>query len=119
MTKAKQILEFARELEANKTDWINAHNSIFGPGGKATELFTNQQDRTAFAQTEEFANVWEIINRLKKSAGATHVDDSGKFNLRLPVSLHSALKHEAEEEGVSLNQLCLAKLSVSLKAAMR
>lgn len=37
---------------------------------------------------------------------------SGKFNLRLPKSLHARLAMEAEKEGVSLNQYALYKLSM-------
>ncbi len=37
---------------------------------------------------------------------------SGKFNLRLPKSLHKKLAEEAEDEGISLNQLALYKLSL-------
>ena len=37
---------------------------------------------------------------------------SGKFNVRLPKSLHQRLAIQAEEEGVSLNQLVLYKLSL-------
>jgi len=40
---------------------------------------------------------------------------SGKFVVRLPRSLHAALIAEAEREGVSLNQLCVAKLAVQLQ----
>lgn len=36
---------------------------------------------------------------------------SGKFNLRLPKSLHKYLAEQAEEENVSLNQYILYKLS--------
>ena len=36
---------------------------------------------------------------------------SGKFNVRLPKSLHQRLTIEAENEGVSLNQLVLYKLA--------
>lgn len=38
---------------------------------------------------------------------------SGKFNLRLPKSLHKRLAMEASQEGVSLNQYALYKLSQS------
>ena len=43
------------------------------------------------------------------------VDDSqysGKFVLRLPKSLHARLAMEAEQEGVSLNQYALYRLSI-------
>ncbi len=38
-------------------------------------------------------------------------DFSGKFNVRLPKSLHQRLAIEANNEGVSLNQLVLYKLA--------
>jgi predicted HicB family RNase H-like nuclease len=38
-------------------------------------------------------------------------DYSGKFNVRLPKSLHQQLVIEANKEGVSLNQLVLYKLA--------
>lgn len=37
---------------------------------------------------------------------------SGKFNLRIPRSLHERLAIEAKKEGVSLNQYALYKLSL-------
>ena len=33
----------------------------------------------------------------------------------IPQSLHAALLKEADQEGVSLNQLCVAKLSLQLR----
>lgn len=38
-------------------------------------------------------------------------DYSGKFNVRIPRTLHRVLAEEAEEEGVSLNQLIVSILS--------
>ena len=37
---------------------------------------------------------------------------SGKFVVRLPKSLHRRLAYEAEQEGISLNQYTLYKLSI-------
>jgi predicted HicB family RNase H-like nuclease len=42
---------------------------------------------------------------------------SGRKQVRLPSSLHAALEREAVDEGVSLNQLVVAKLAVQLKTA--
>ncbi len=39
-------------------------------------------------------------------------DYSGKFNVRLPKSLHQRLAIEADREGVSLNTLVLYKLAL-------
>jgi predicted HicB family RNase H-like nuclease len=37
--------------------------------------------------------------------------ESGRFLLRLPRSLHRDLKDEARREGMSLNTLCVTKLA--------
>lgn len=41
-------------------------------------------------------------------------DYSGKFNVRVPKSLHKALVEKAKEENISLNQLILYHLSRSI-----
>jgi hypothetical protein len=48
-------------------------------------------------------------------AGPQRRECRGKFNVRLPKSLHAALAGEAEAEGVSLNQLVVAKLALHLQ----
>jgi predicted HicB family RNase H-like nuclease len=40
--------------------------------------------------------------------------ESGRFLLRLPRSLHRDLKDEARREGMSLNTLCVTKLAKPL-----
>lgn len=42
---------------------------------------------------------------------------SGRFNLRIPKSLHRRLAMRAKEEGVSLNQLAMYLLANGLKTA--
>lgn len=44
---------------------------------------------------------------------------SGKFNVRVPKSLHRALTEEAEAEGVSLNMLIVSHLSKAHSSAGR
>lgn len=54
-----------------------------------------------------------IANAIERREPLPHVQRafSGKLNLRLPQSLHARLAREAEREGVSLNQLIVAKLA--------
>jgi len=69
---------------------------------------------------EVFANIYEAMEgwiEVKLEAGfpvplPIDIENySGKFVLRLPKSLHAKLAKEAEQEGVSLNQYALYKLS--------
>lgn len=53
----------------------------------------------------------KIENGLPVAVPERMEDYSGKFNVRLPKSLHQRLAIEASREGVSLNQLVLYKLA--------
>ena len=65
----------------------------------------------------EFKAIRELINQVRDRTGLIEgatPKKSGKFVVRLPRSLHAALEAEAEREGVSLNQLVVAKLSIQM-----
>ncbi len=77
---------------------------------------TVKDDRTAFVKTDVYTKIDELIHSLPAGETAkAPADVSGKMLLRVPKSIHASLMAEAEAEGISLNQLCLAKLSVQLQ----
>ena len=53
----------------------------------------------------------KLENNLRIPLPESAEDYSGKFNVRLPKSLHQRLAIEANNEGVSLHQLVLYKLA--------
>lgn len=53
----------------------------------------------------------KLENGLPISIPERTEDYSGKFNVKLPKSLHRRLAMEANREGISLNQLVLYKLA--------
>jgi predicted HicB family RNase H-like nuclease len=96
--------------------WVEANDAIYGPGGPFARLFPSAKDRTAFAKTKESRQIDQLIDSLPEPAvGPQRAEYSGKFNVRIPKSLHAALASEAEAEGVSLNQLVVAKLALHLQ----
>ncbi len=123
-SKAKQALAFAQERAAAAQTWIELHNAMFGIGGKCTELFPTESERTGFCQTPEFAEIMKLIDtRRAETGGAAELADrlskaNGSVSVRMPRSIHAALLAEADAEGVSLNQLCVAKLAVQLRAVV-
>lgn len=124
--RAKALLEFARQLAGNGgMDWLKANNLVFGPGGKAAELFPSRADRVALAGLPVFDQINAALGSLptpKPTRGRAGVKSpesaSGKILVRVPKSMHAQLLREAEAEGVSLNQLCVAKLALQLGALM-
>lgn len=122
--RAKEALAFARERAKTAENWIDLHNALFGIGGRLVELFPAESDRTAFARTGEYTEIMELIEGLRGERGdPAPISElvsraNGVINVRLPRTIHAALLAEAEAEGVSLNQLCVAKLCVQLRAAV-
>lgn len=120
-----EVLRYARRLRDKGLTWIEVSNALFGPGGKLTELCPTEDDRAALAKLSGFQQILRVIDEARDDDGdpSGTVGDwmstaSGTTTLRIPKSLHAALLAEAEAEGISLNQLCLAKLAVQLRAAV-
>ena len=122
--RATEALAYTEQLaNTGHYNWVEANNALFGPGGQITTLFPTREDRLAFSRTEVYKTISKRLESLPKpplQSGASAVrspdDVNGAILLRLPKSLHAALFAEAEAEGVSLNQLCISKLMVQLRA---
>jgi predicted HicB family RNase H-like nuclease len=116
-SRAQELLTRARKLaETPGITWVEVNNAIYGPGGPFARLFPGVKDRAAFAKTEQSRQIDGLIDSLPEPpVGPQRREYSGKFNVRVPKSLHAALASEAEAEGVSLNQLVLAKLALHLQ----
>jgi hypothetical protein len=116
-SRAQELLTLGRQLAATPgLTWVEANNAVYGPGGPFARLFPSARDRVAFARTEESRELDQLIDGLPEPpVGPQRREYSGKFNVRVPKSLHAALAREAEAEGVSLNQLVVAKLALHLR----
>ena len=114
---AAQLLQIAKEAATRCEHWEDLHNAVYGVGGSFSQLFSTPTARVAFSKSPEHAAIRELIQSLPGRSGkdSSAEDYSGKILLRIPRSLHAALVHEAEAEGVSLNQLLVAKISAQLR----
>jgi hypothetical protein len=117
-SRAQELLTLVRKLaETPGLTWVEANNAVYGPGGPCARLFPSAKDRVAFSKLEESGHIDQLIDSLPEPpVGPQRREYSGKFNVRVPKSLHAALASEAEAEGVSLNQLVVAKLALHLQA---
>jgi predicted HicB family RNase H-like nuclease len=117
--KTPQEILAAVQAEAAKVEtWADLSNFVFDPEeGVATGVFATEAERREFMETPEFKEIRRLINEAKERTGlvegATPKKNS-KFAVLLPSSLRPALEAEAEREGVSLNQLVVAKLSLQM-----
>jgi hypothetical protein len=122
VAKAKEVLAFAQQRAATVADWLELSNALYGLGGKATELFATESERTAFCRTKEYEQILALMDTLPQPQTKGFVkmvaSANGAISVRLPRTVHAALLAEAKAEGVSLNQLCAAKLIAQLRAVV-
>ena len=111
---AEQLLQIAVDAAKRAETWQDLHNSVYGVGGPFSQLFKTPAERTEFSKSEQCQQIREMIQALPGRGGVVE-DFNGKILVRVPKSLHAALSHEAEQEGVSLNQLIVSKLSAQLR----
>ncbi|HVX86245.1 MAG TPA: toxin-antitoxin system HicB family antitoxin [Phycisphaerae bacterium] len=121
MTKAQKLLKQARQLAASAPTWADFSNALFDhQSGILAKAFPLGPHRRDFMKSPEYHAISQLLadamDRTGLIEGATP-RKSGKFVVRLPSSLHAALEREAVDEGVSLNQLVVSKLAVTLKSA--
>ena len=126
--KAQEALELARETKPKARNWMQLHNRIFGVGGFVAENLKVQEERSEFLKTDECKEIHKMIDDWADETDPDSADSreiekltetaKGALSIRVPKSVHAALLVEAKNEGVSLNQLCLAKLCVQLRAVM-
>ena len=117
-TKAEQMLELARLEAAKVTTWADLSNFLFDPDdGIISKAYPVGPERKEFMKSHEYEAMSQLIDEVQDRTGFIEgmtPKKSGKFVVRLPRSLHAALEAEAEREGVSLNQLVVAKLSMQM-----
>lgn len=119
--KADGVLAEAKTLAMRVNSWADFSLELFGQdSGLITRTFPDEMERQVFFDSEQYQEVNDILvglmKRLGVADGATpRREKSGRFNVRVPRTLHQSLGIEAKREGVSLNQLVVSKLSISLR----
>jgi hypothetical protein len=117
-TNTERIVRLAGNAAAAADSWADLSNALFDPEhGLVARAYPTRRERERFLKSSEYRAIRQMIDAARERyglvAGATPTK-SGKFVVRLPRSLHAALEAEASAEGVSLNQLVVAKLAMQL-----
>ncbi len=117
-TKAEEILESARQ-EAKQVDtWADLSNFLFdADDGVVSKAYPVGPERREFMKSPEYEAIRQLISEVRDRTGLIEGATPKQHVLTrffLPRSLHAALEAEAEREGVSLNQLVVAKLAMQM-----
>ena len=102
----------ANEMFHQQPDWITFFREVLGVDGLLRKLFASPEELAAFEKTPEYAEIQLLLARLRERTGAAAdgKEPTRVITVRLPKSLHEALKTEAHDRKTSMNQLCISKL---------
>jgi predicted HicB family RNase H-like nuclease len=118
-TKTSDLIAVAEQAAATFETWSDLSNFLFDPlDGLVAKAYPTAEARAQFVKTGAYKKLRTLVEQLQDKSGLVEgakPKKSGKFVVRLPTSLHAALEREATTEGVSLNQLVVAKLAVQLE----
>ncbi len=114
-SRCQKVLGVAKDLHARKPDWVTFFRETLGVNGAARSVFPNQEDYVKFEQSQEFAEIQQLVATLRTRKAASGKNEATRvITVRLPESLHESLKAEAADHNTSMNKLCISKLLQAL-----
>jgi predicted HicB family RNase H-like nuclease len=112
--KTREVHRIASELFRQQADWVTFFRKILGVEGIVRRLFTTSAELTALEQSPEFAQIQQMLAKLREAANNSGASEDSEptrvITVRLPKSLHEFLRTEAHEKKTSMNKLCISKL---------
>jgi len=108
----EQVYQAAYRLFSQAPDWVTFFRKILGLNGLVRRTYATPERLAEFERSKTHADILEMLTRLRERGVGK--DDSQEptrvITVRLPKSLHEALRLEADERHTSMNKLCISKL---------
>ena len=110
--RCQQVLQVAKQLFQGRPDWVTFFREVLGVNGASRNVFPDQVEYILFEQSPEFADIQTMVASLrnKKASSCSKNEATRVITVRLPESLHEALKAEMVDNKTSMNKLCISKL---------
>ena len=107
-----EILRVAQDAFSKTGNWVTFYREILGSNGIVRQLYPDVEERRKFEATETFAELQEMLAALRSHdpSKSDATEPERMITIRIPKSLHDALKDESEEMTLSINKLCISKL---------
>ena len=110
----ESVLRAAYELftKSPPPDWVTFFRKIMGLNGVIRRAFRTPERLAQFEQTDTYAEILNLLTRLRERTVPPEDpnEPTRVITVRLPKSLHEALRVEAHEHQTSMNKLCISKL---------
>jgi len=115
----REIHEEAERLRSQGASAPAFSARFFGSDGLLRKLWKTDADRKAVVASELYQWLKNRLSEIREREAAEFEKEvaslSGRLTVVVPKSLHSALKREAVQEGISLSELIRLKLGVAYR----
>ncbi len=109
--KHTEIKHAVHRLYATKPDWMKFYREVMGLGGIVRQAFESVEEMAEFEQTEIWREIHRMFAELRKTTPPKELaEDTKVITIRIPESMHEALRTEAFELRTTMNKLCISKL---------
>ncbi len=107
-----RVYQAAYDLFLRDPDWMVFYRNVLGMKGLVREAFPDPRSLAVFEETPAYAEIEQMLANLRqrRRPAPIHEERIRVITVRLPESLHEALKDEAHVHRTSMNQLCISKL---------
>ena len=110
--KHEEIKHAIESLFATKPDWVTFYREVMGLHGLVRRAYPTMEAMAEFEETETYDEVHRMVTELRKQVPPENLaaEETKVVTIRIPQSLHEALRIEAFEHHTSMNKLCISKL---------
>jgi predicted HicB family RNase H-like nuclease len=115
MTTAKieeEVRRLAETAYRESPDWVSFYREVLGLRGLVRRSFPTREALAQFEQTEAYQEIQHKLAKLRERGPLpTDPEEPTRvITVRMPKSMHEALRVEAHEHHTSMNKLCISKL---------
>jgi predicted HicB family RNase H-like nuclease len=110
--RGREVLRLAQEAFTKTGSWVVFYREMLGADGVVRKLYTQASEMRTFEGSSEFIELQEMVAAMRSqdSSKGDSTEPERMITIRLPKSLHDALRIEADEMNLSINKLCISKL---------
>lgn len=111
--RAGAVYSAARSLYETRPHWLDFFREVFGVRGLINEAFATSEEREAFAETMHHGDIQAMLRELRESesdGGSDDKEPTRVITLRVPSSVHHAIRQKAADRMMSMNKYLLSRI---------
>ncbi len=114
-----EVQRCATALFDSKPDWATFYREVLGVKGIVRRMYRTRESLDAFKRTDAYDVILLMLQKLRDNTDAKvnlEEEPISVITVRVPKSVHHALREEAYEQRTTMNQLCISKLLRMIEA---